>query len=413
LEKLITECENTRYEVISIGNQMANAVSKISGGDKPSAKKIEDLIELLKKFKNNLEEAIDEAKEFDKDKDTTSTSSDVRQQGFDLYDKIKNISPVPVVGGTTGINSNVQAALEAEERRKRQVEELDYSKYKKTSETTDNDSSEEETSTSTGGGGGYYPTRSDEDTSTSESEETADEKTGESYATPSGSPKKPTIEDKNPFEKPTEAPTEKPTEAPTEKPTEAPTEKPTEAPTEKPTEKPTEAPTEKPTEKPTAGPTPTQPSGGNNNTNGGGWYRGDRTTTNPPTQAPTEAPKVDEDVITRGNTYKLPTSSKISTASATNQKQGGNSTIPVLAGLAAAAAAGIGAKAYMDKKNNSDNEEEEFKAEDWSNNTDVNIEYQEPTVQKEETLDFDDNNYELEEPEKYGARTHQELEDLQ
>ena len=130
-----------------------------------------------------------------------------------------------------------------------------------------------------------------------------------------------------------------------------------------------------------------------------------------PTEIPTEI--VDEDIIKEGNKYTIPTSSKINVQQPTTQK--GNAVIPVLAGLSAAAAAGIGAKAYMDRKNNRDNEDEdEFKSEDWSTDSDINMEYQEPD-NREETLDFDDSNdnYEYEEPEKYGAKTHQELEDLQ
>ena len=229
---------------------------------------------------------------------------------------------------------------------------------------------------------------------------------------------------------PPEKTTETPTVAPTEAPTVAPTERPTEIITQ-PTTPPTATPTTPPSEelKPVPKPTPSgnegnNNGGGNNNRNGGGWYSGwnnnnnnSSSTTNveKPTTAPTTP--IEEDVIKKGNTYKLPTSSKpaTTTTTTTTTSNKGNSAIPVLAGLAAAAAAGIGAKAYIDRKNNRDNDEEaeNFKAEDWSNNTDVNIEYQEPETQKEETLDFDDNSYEPEETEKYGARTHQELEDLQ
>ena len=69
----------------------------------------------------------------------------------------------------------------------------------------------------------------------------------------------------------------------------------------------------------------------------------------------------------------------------------------------------------MDRKKNRDNEEDEFKSEDWSTDSDINIEYQEPSSTQAETLDFDDtgDNVEYEEPEKYGAKTHQELENLQ
>lgn len=124
-----------------------------------------------------------------------------------------------------------------------------------------------------------------------------------------------------------------------------------------------------------------------------------------------EVPKEAEDVIKKGNTYKLPTSSKpVQPTTSTTSR--GNSVIPVLAGLAAAAAAGIGAKTYIDRKKNRNNDEEseEYKTEDWSGNNEINIEYQEPKTTEIETLDDD---YDFEEPEKYGARSNQELEDLQ
>lgn len=170
------------------------------------------------------------------------------------------------------------------------------------------------------------------------------------------------------------------------------------------------------------GPLPSIPVNRNttgNGTSGGGYYwngSGNGTNNTVTTEAPTVATEATFD-IKEGNKYKLPTSSRPTTTTTqptTTSK--GNSVIPVLAGLSAAAAAGIGAKAYMDRKKNNDNEsEEEFKSEDWSDNNDINIEYQEPVKQEAETLEFDDvnNNYEVETPEKYGAKTHQELEDLQ
>lgn len=170
------------------------------------------------------------------------------------------------------------------------------------------------------------------------------------------------------------------------------------------------------------GPLPSIPVNRNTNgngTSGGGYYwngSGNGTNNTVTTEAPTVATEATFD-IKEGNKYKLPTSSRPTTTTTqptTSSK--GNSVIPVLAGLSAAAAAGIGAKAYMDRKKNNDNEsEEEFKSEDWSDNNDINIEYQEPVKQEAETLEFDDvnDNYEVETPEKYGAKTHQELEDLQ
>lgn len=169
------------------------------------------------------------------------------------------------------------------------------------------------------------------------------------------------------------------------------------------------------------GPLPSIPVNRNTNgngTSGGGYYwngSGNGTNNTVTTEAPTVATEATFD-IKEGNKYKLPTSSRPTTTPQTPTTSKGNSVIPVLAGLSAAAAAGIGAKAYMDRKKNNDNEsEEEFKSEDWSDNNDINIEYQEPVTQEAETLEFDDvnDNYEVEAPEKYGAKTHQELEDLQ
>ena len=153
----------------------------------------------------------------------------------------------------------------------------------------------------------------------------------------------------------------------------------------------------------------------NGNSHGGdyspyGGYSGSSSETSS-TATSTEVPKEAADVIKEGNSYTLPTSSKpVQPTTPTTSK--GNSAIPVLAGLAAAAAAGIGAKAYIDRKKNRNNDEEseEFKAEDWSGNNEINIEYQEPKTTEAETLDDD---YDFEEPEKYGARSNQELENLQ
>lgn len=150
----------------------------------------------------------------------------------------------------------------------------------------------------------------------------------------------------------------------------------------------------------------------NGNSHGGdyspyGGYSGGTSNESSSTEVPSEVP----DVIKEGNSYTLPTSTKpVQPTTPTTSK--GNSAIPVLAGLAAAAAAGIGAKAYIDRKKNRNNDEEseEFKAEDWSGNNEINIEYQEPKTTEAETLDDD---YDFEEPEKYGARSNQELENLQ
>ena len=106
---------------------------------------------------------------------------------------------------------------------------------------------------------------------------------------------------------------------------------------------------------------------------------------------------------------KIPSSkSEISSGSS------GSAVIPVIAGLSAAAAAGIGAKAYMDRKNNSDNgEDEDFEAEEWTGEDNLDIDYNDG-VQEEQYLD-DDSDYGIaeESEEKYDARSNDELVDLQ
>ena len=203
----------------------------------------------------------------------------------------------------------------------------------------------------------------------------------------------------------------------------------TEVPTEKiieeiPTERPTVPVTTEPvvTEpiKQEGGPLPSTPTngGGNNNGYGGNNYWGGNnysSNNETPTEVSTTLTEPTFD-IKEGNKFKLPTSTPMNTTTTTTTTQNsGNSVIPVLAGLSAAAAAGIGAKAYMDRKKNRDNDEEEFKSEDWSTDSDINIEYHEPSNNEPETLDFDDtgDDYQYEEPEKYDAKTHQELENLQ
>ena len=118
-----------------------------------------------------------------------------------------------------------------------------------------------------------------------------------------------------------------------------------------------------------------------------------------------------DDEIVKGNEYtKIPTSD---TPIETKNKSG-NSFIPIAAGLSAAAAAGIGAKAYMDRKNNNDNGEDDFTSEEWDGdestisdyNTGNKVEIQEDTLEEDP---INDNV----EPEKYGARNNEELVDIQ
>lgn len=175
------------------------------------------------------------------------------------------------------------------------------------------------------------------------------------------------------------------------------------------------------TEPRTGVPTPTNPTPSPSpapgpGTGGGGYYSGTYTgggsSVNPATtEVPTSS--IAEDIIKKGNKYsKIPTSSKISTATTTTSDKG-NSVIPVLAGLSAAAAAGIGAKAYLDRKKNRDNDDDDVASEDWSTDSDVDVTYSEPESEKIETLDFDDDGYETTEPEKYETRSNNEMFDMQ
>jgi hypothetical protein len=89
--------------------------------------------------------------------------------------------------------------------------------------------------------------------------------------------------------------------------------------------------------------------------------------------------------------------------------------IPIAAGLSAAAAAGIGAKAYMDRKKNNDfndDEDDDFETEEWSGDDEsVNVDYDDSS---DTQLDNDDDySYQAEPEEKYGARSNEELADLQ
>lgn len=128
------------------------------------------------------------------------------------------------------------------------------------------------------------------------------------------------------------------------------------------------------------------------------------------------SPEVPDDEIVKGNEYtKIPTSD---TPIETKHKSG-NGFIPIAAGLSAAAAAGIGAKVYMDRKNNNDNGEDDFTSEELnsdestiSNQIDNNT--QEDTnkdnTPEEDNINNDDYSAK---PEKYGARNNNEIADLQ
>lgn len=126
------------------------------------------------------------------------------------------------------------------------------------------------------------------------------------------------------------------------------------------------------------------------------------------------------EVIKKGNTYtKIPTSSKQISSSTTS----GSSVIPVVAGLGVATVAGIGAKVYLDRKNNNDNTNDystdnyesfsDIIADNSNDEIDYDIDYN-AGIEKPEYLE-DDNyiNKNDEQPvEKYDARSSDELIDL-
>ena len=124
-----------------------------------------------------------------------------------------------------------------------------------------------------------------------------------------------------------------------------------------------------------------------------------------------------DDVINKGNSYtKIPTSSE--TMKSTSSKSG-SGVIPIVAGLGAAAAVGIGGKVYMDRKSNRDNgnyeqgEASGISTEQWGEVDETDLDYEEVSSD-DNYLDLtDDYSYQPEETEKYGARSSAELADLQ
>jgi len=155
---------------------------------------------------------------------------------------------------------------------------------------------------------------------------------------------------------------------------------------------------------------------------------------NTPAVTPSEPPTPVEPEPTvnfeKGNTYtKIPTST-ISKVETTTSGGGGNSAIPILAGISAAAAAGIGAKAYMSRKKNTDNDSE-IETEEWSetnsytdsdsidsnadNGIDTNVDIDAykamPKSEFEELSDDIENEDNLEEY-KYSSRNNDELVDF-
>ena len=135
--------------------------------------------------------------------------------------------------------------------------------------------------------------------------------------------------------------------------------------------------------------------------------------TNIDLETPDDSPLIDdagdsiEDIIQRGRTTKIPTSS---VPIQPTVKSTGNGVIPIAAGLSAAAAAGIGAKAYIDHKNNSSYDD--IDTEEWSEDDSL-LEIDENNENESEELSEEDEYTHQEETEKYGARSNDELADLQ
>lgn len=166
---------------------------------------------------------------------------------------------------------------------------------------------------------------------------------------------------------------------------------------------------------------------GGSTSNGGGYsayHNSNNTTSGVATNTPDTAPPIDDvldnstasiDDVIKGSKYtKIPTSSKpITTTSASGS--GGSAVIPVVAGLSAAAAAGIGAKVYMDrKKNNENGEYDEIDTEEWAGEDTINLDYDDSSDTETYLDDDDDYGYQAEEQtERYDARNNEELADLQ
>lgn len=124
-----------------------------------------------------------------------------------------------------------------------------------------------------------------------------------------------------------------------------------------------------------------------------------------------------KNVIDNSKTHTTIPTSNIPINNNTKSGGGSSSVIPIAAGLTAAAAAGLGAKAYLDRKNNNDNgSSDEINTDEWTGDESVDIKYDDSgDNQEDNTLDADDD-YSYQSPEqteKYNAKENNELTDLQ
>ena len=126
-----------------------------------------------------------------------------------------------------------------------------------------------------------------------------------------------------------------------------------------------------------------------------------------------ETPPVEEannsidDIIKKGKYTKIPTSS---VPIQPQTKSTGNAVIPIAAGISAAAAAGIGAKAYMDHKNNSVSDDD-IDTEDWSEDDSLLEIDENDSDNKEELSSADEYTYQ-QETEKYSTRDTSEITEI-
>ena len=143
-----------------------------------------------------------------------------------------------------------------------------------------------------------------------------------------------------------------------------------------------------------------------------------------PVQEPVvETPKpevenpVEEVTPKESKVTKIPTVTPSTPTKETSGGVGGSRIIPIAAGIGAAAAAGLGAKAYLDRKENTDNGEDD----DWDSEVDegnkpMDISYEDNDGASESVLDEDDDYTSTDEEEiveRYDARANDELADLQ
>ena len=114
------------------------------------------------------------------------------------------------------------------------------------------------------------------------------------------------------------------------------------------------------------------------------------------------------DEIIGGKYTKIPTT----TENIVTKQSGSSSVIPIAAGLSAAAAAGIGAKAYMDHKRNSENDDDDDydDSDEWSDEDSIDISYDDTSDSEGYLTEEDDYGYQ---DQKYGARNNEELANIQ